>query len=183
MEVLHRSAETQSWTRSSGAMEGLITAADSSGEALVLCEAPEGEIRELLAALRLFLRCGGTLQRLVVGSPHPTRDWIETLYTAGVERIVLTGTTEPGRPRANGVTIVREVRPQACPALHVWMSPQGPWSVCGERGDRLLVTERRMVQWCVGQWEDCPLRAASGRPEKPRTSAREAPAGVEGRDR
>jgi hypothetical protein len=155
MELLTRPNSLAPWAPQPSVLAGLREAAEGSSEVLFFSRSPDTEIEELLTAVWLFERCGGSAARVYAATSCPDADWIERARACRLAGIFV------GRLSRSGLAIEREVPRRVCPALHARGSSAGALSVCGEHADRRVLADAHHARWCLAEFERCPARRRS----------------------
>jgi hypothetical protein len=155
MELFLRTQGEVEWSRCPAVMDGLKRALDTTAEPLLFCPDPAKEAGDLIAAVWLFRAAGGRPERLAVASPHPSRAWIEPVKAAGVGRFLLLPKQSYWPPRFRIERVV-EVPDGICPLLHARGGEGGALSVCGGRGDFVVLVEEHFRTSCFADWASCP---------------------------
>jgi hypothetical protein len=150
------------WRHPGPALDALAIA-DPKIEGLVaLGSGPEDE-EELIAAIRLARRLQPGPLSVIAGTEHPSARWYGMVCRAGVDRALFVsppggcGREQP--PLADAV----ELGAGICPALHVQHDPRGALSVCGQRGDAMVLARQHLARWCVVAPSRCPHAPAGPR--------------------
>lgn len=129
---------------------------DAESDVLLMSLAPDAELAEITAALRLVRRLVPHAASVIVASPHPSNGCQLHLHSLGVDHIWLVD--DQLRPDAPGTapTPVQEIGDRVCPALHAQTRGGRTLSVCGRHEDRLVLAPRHMTEWCLAKHKSCP---------------------------
>lgn len=162
MRIWTRESGTADWRPWRDALSALEWVAGSwDGVVLLVSDAPDDELPRLLATARLVRRFSGRAT-VVAGSRHPANIWIEALRAAGVEQVWRLDTRDwPGAERHPEERVEVLAEP-VCPALHTRTEDGATASVCGRRGDRLVLPRRQLARHCLHDHASCPYWSGSG---------------------
>jgi hypothetical protein len=150
----------RAWPDPLSGLAGLAPGWD--GPVLLVSEAPQHELRELLATVRLVRRlCAHAT--LIAFSRHPERDAMAALRDAGVDRFWRPRGQAP-RQRGRFDDCIEARADRVCPALHARSEEGVTVSVCGLHDDRLVLPQRQLERHCLADHEHCPYRAETGCP-------------------
>ena len=144
------------WSEPLQAIEGIIGICN--GHVLLFTEYPTAEHEIVLAAVRLIRRVGGSEVSIIIGSPYPSERWIGPLKETGVDHVWFLDIHE----QKKGQRLVDpgdriEIEENLCPALHTRHSEKATLSVCGRRGDRMIIARHHFTRWCLANHTECPF--------------------------
>lgn len=155
-----RDDETDRWRSWPDALRGLAGLPESwAGAVLLVSDAPDDELPRLLATVQLVRRLFDRAT-LIAGSPHPANTWMAPLHAAGVDhfwRVKGHGPNGAGaRDAGAAVARAEALSAPVCPALHTRSADGVTVSVCGVRGDRLVLPRRQLERHCLCASASCP---------------------------
>ncbi|MFO8071759.1 MAG: hypothetical protein R6V85_07770 [Polyangia bacterium] len=157
MEIWTRQRDQPDWTPQPDVPRGLAVLLDAPDvQVLLLCEAPDVERELLVAALRLVQALGGDGGAVVVASPHPSAELIETLAPYDVDQVWVV--ERRGARRTAIPKNASELGRNVCPHLRTETRDGTTLSVCGRRRDRLVLGRRNRERWCLTNNAGCPHR-------------------------
>lgn len=161
MELWTRAEGELCWKEWPDALQGIAALRGlPAKEVLLLTLRPDEEAAELLAAVRLIhetRETGGAPVRVIVGSPHPSDDWVAPLREAGIDQVWWV--VPPGGPRGRGRCSpgpAASVGQQVCPALHAGTEGGTSLSLCGRHDDRMVLGSGHLERWCLRRHRECP---------------------------
>ncbi len=161
---LHREG-VDAWNRSAKFMHGLEQAIDAPMHALIFSADPVGDCDDMSASVRFFRSGGGSPDHLAVGSPFPSRLWMDPVRQAGAGRVLVVK-PPPRWPSTFRLEHALEVPESICASLDVRRYPGGSLSVCGMRGDLVVLVDRHFVNRCFTGWAGCPFWTGAGARER-----------------
>ena len=157
MEIWTRQREQLGWTPWPDVPRGLASLLDVSGaQVLLLTEAPAAEHDIIVAALRLVHALAKDGGNVVIASPHPSADWVESLKLFGVDQVWVV--ERRGARRSPALENVSELGKGICPHLHTNTDGGITLSVCGCHRDRMVLARHHLDRWCLLDKRDCPHR-------------------------
>lgn len=155
MELWTSQREHLGWTPWSDVSRGLASLLDApNAQVLLLTEAPEAEHDLLVAALRLVHALAANGAEVVVASPHPSADLIESLAPCGVDQVWVV--ERRNAQQASTLVNISALGQGVCSELHAKTEDGTTISVCGCRRDRMVLARHHLNRWCLGNKESCP---------------------------
>ena len=157
MEIWTRQEGELGWKPWTDMLQGLASLSRPwAGAVLLVCESPDVEMTSVLATVSLIRRLTGPTTAVIVGSPHPSKEWLTPLAGAGIDQAWILdghigGSHSPG-DRVGEPAVAANI----CPALHSRTAEGTTLSVCGRHGDRMVLAHHHLHRWCLGRYLDCP---------------------------
>lgn len=157
MELWTRRARRSAWMEWPSVLQALASLqSQPEPEVLLLSEAPDAELAEITAALRLVRQLVPHAATVIVASPHPSSGWRVRLHDLGVDHLWLVESAVGAGAQRPPPTQGQEIDKRVCPALHAQTRDGRTLSVCGRHEDRLVLASRHMTEWCLGNHRACP---------------------------
>lgn len=127
------------------------------GQILLTSQQPSTEKEVVCATLEIIRRVRNDLP-VIVGTPHPTIRLAEEFRNSGATELWAVNLGHAGvaaRPAlefADRMSINQPI----CPALHIREGEPLELSVCGKRGNRLILVMGHFRKWCLSNYQTCP---------------------------
>lgn len=165
MQCMTFMSDRAAWVAFPSVLQGLRLTRVSTAGVLVSTEDPIADLGDITAFAALLKVSGGSIDRLAIASPYPSRAWMGCLAAEGIHTIFYAprGSDLHGRPL--GPSALVEVPRDLCPALHVgrfaaprpggkgcpqwrWWALSSPaWTLSTPEG-RSLSSSRRVSRSC-----------------------------------
>ena len=160
MEIWTRQREQLGWTPWPDVPSGLASLVDvPDAQVLLRTEAPDVEHDLLVATLRLVQALAKD-GNVVIASPHPSADWVESLKPFSVDQAWVVERRGARRPPA--IENLSELVQGICPHLHTKTIDGTTLSVCGCHLDRMVLARHHLDRWCLLGDSECPHRRPGG---------------------
>lgn len=157
MDIWTRQHDQLDWTPWPDVPRGLAKLLDTpDAQVLLLTEAPDIEHDLLIAAVRLVHALVANGGSIVVASPHPSVDLIDSLRPVGVDHVWVV--ERPGFGRKASIQNVSEISATVCPHLHSKTGGGTTLTVCGRHHDRMVLARHHLDRWCLRYNGECPHR-------------------------
>ncbi|MBN2499051.1 MAG: hypothetical protein JXR96_30960 [Deltaproteobacteria bacterium] len=155
MEIWTRKRDQLGWTMWPDVLRGLASLRDApDAKVLLYVETPDEEHDRLVAALKLIRGLEQGHRDIVLASPHPSSDWVDSLRSFGVDHLWTVG--HRGADGPAGLDRIAQIQGGVCPHLHSRTARGVSLSVCGCHHDRMVLARHHLDRWCLRDGRGCP---------------------------